>query len=156
MNRNHTSPPRPSSLVGQERRNLSSHGTNSTARDCAAWRPDSRSEKLESVAMCRQTNMRPYSIDLDRHEDRSIVADRHLTAPTVLRARGKNSPRGPRQDGEARRSPVPPLDQLRAPPARGTLFAPQRARLPSCRLDIVAATLLQLCVRHAPKVLKNR
>ena len=44
-------------------------------------------------------------------------------------------------DGEARRSPVPPLDQLRAPPARDTLFAPQRARLPSCRLDIVAATL---------------
>ena len=44
-------------------------------------------------------------------------------------------------DGEARRSPVALLDQLRAPPARGTLFAPQRARLPSCRLDIVAAAL---------------
>ena len=41
----------------------------------------------------------------------------------------------------ARRSPVPPLDQLRVPPARRTLFALQRARKPSCKLDIIAAAL---------------
>ena len=34
------------------------------------------------------------------------------------------------------------LDQLRTPPARGTLFAPQRARKPSCKLDIAAAAYL--------------
>ena len=50
----------------------------------------------------------------------------------------------------ARRSPVPPLDQLRVPPARRTLFALQRARKPSCKLD------MQLCVRHAAKVLETR
>ena len=50
----------------------------------------------------------------------------------------------------ARRSPVPPLDQLRVPPARHTLFAPQRARKPCCKLS----SLLQLCVRHA-QVLKT-
>ena len=60
---------------------------------------------------------------------------------TVLRDGRKSFPRCGAPDGEARRSPMPPLDQLRAPPARDTLFAPQRARLPSCRLDIVAATL---------------
>ena len=62
-------------------------------------------------------------------------------ALTVLREGRKIPTRSGAPDGGARRSPVPPLDQLRAPPARGTLFAPQRARLPSCRLDIVAATL---------------
>ena len=52
---------------------------------------------LEGVAMCRQTNMRPYSIDLDRHEDRSIVADTRQassTAPLVIEHRetGSNKP----------------------------------------------------------------
>ena len=51
---------------------------------------------VESVAMCRQTNsMRSYSIDLDRHEDRSIVADTRQassTAPLVIEHRQEVTP----------------------------------------------------------------
>ena len=72
-----------------------------------------------------------------RSRGASPVTRQTRSVHTVLRERGKSFTRSAR--GEARRSPVPPLDQLRAPPARGTLFAPQRARLPSCRLDLVAA-----------------
>ena len=48
----------------------------------------------------------------------------------VLREGAQNShtPGAPRR--RARRSPVPPSGQLRAPPARGTLLAPERARKP--------------------------
>ena len=70
-------------------------------------------------------------------------------ADTVLREARKIPSRAARPDGGARRSPVPPLDQLRAPPARGTLFAPQRARLPSCRL--MCCTPSRNSKRHLPR-----
>ena len=54
---------------------------------------------------------------------------------------GRNFQSLARPRRRARRSPVPPLDQLRVPPARHTLFAPQRARKPCCKLIIIAAAL---------------
>ena len=75
-----------------------------------------------------------------------------LAPPSVYPLReGRNFQSLARPRRRARRSPVPPLDQLRVPPARHTLFAPQRARKPCCKLIIIAAAL---CVRHA-QVLKT-
>ena len=70
--------------------------------------------------------------------------------PHCASGEGRNFQSLARPRRRARRSPVPPLDQLRVPPARHTLFAPQRARKPCCKLS----SLLQLCVRHA-QVLKT-
>jgi len=67
---------------------------------------------------------------------RSISYFRHCAS-----GEGRNFQSLARPRRRARRSPVPPLDQLRVPPARHTLFAPQRARKPCCKLIIIAAAL---------------
>ena len=61
--------------------------------------------------------------------------------PHCASGEGRNFQSLARPRRRARRSPVPPLDQLRVPPARHTLFAPQRARKPYCKLIIIAAAL---------------
>ena len=67
---------------------------------------------------------------------RPSVIQRHCAS-----GEGRNFQSLARPRRRARRSPVPPLDQLRVPPARHTLFAPQRARKPCCKLIIIAAAL---------------